>query len=72
LLLSLNLSKPQEKHLTRVANALIVCEGDRNLSVLNRAFWEGKPPTNGADFFRPAPWGQEDVQKPLRTFLQRW
>lgn len=71
-LLHLTLSKPQEEHLTRVADALLVCEGDKNLSALNRVFWERKHPTNVADFFRQAPWSGEEVREATWKFLLRW
>jgi len=64
-------SQPQLRHVTRIADALIVCEAQKNLSELYRLFVEAPDPTNAADCLRISPWTAEDLRKPLHVFEVR-
>ncbi len=74
-LFNLALYQPQLRHLLRLVDALLVCNGKKTLSNLYRQ-WEGEPdPKTAADFFRESPWQREEIgrsrkQVMVMTFLQ--
>lgn len=74
-LFNLALYQPQLRHLLRLVEALLVCNGKKTLSNLYRQ-WEGEPdPKTAADFFRESPWQREEIgrsrkQVMVMTFLQ--
>ncbi len=70
--LQLPLSEPQRRHLTSVADALLVCETERTLAALHRQFVTTVDPSNMADFFRISPWQADIVRQRLQTFLVQW
>jgi len=70
--LRLPLSQPQHRHLSNVADALLVCETERTLAALHRQFVEGVDPSNTADFFRISPWQADIVRERLQAFLVQW
>ena len=70
--LKLPLSEPQRRHLTNVADALLVCDTERTLAALHRQFIETVDPSNMADFFRISPWQADAVRERLQAFLVRW
>jgi len=69
LTLRLSLSRPQLRHVTRVADALITTEGSKTLSALYRHIVDDPCPKAAADTFREAPWQADDLRIPLRQFL---
>jgi hypothetical protein len=69
LILCLNLSKPQEWHLKRVVEALIVGEGSKTLSGLYRQWVDAPDVSAVADFFRVSPWAEEAVQQAQQRFV---
>jgi len=69
LLLKLNLSKPQRKHLVRTGEAIIVCEGRKTLANLYRQWVEAPDVSAVADFFRVSPWEAEEIYQPLGPFV---
>ena len=74
-LFNLVLYQPQLRHLLRLVEALLVCNGQKTLSQLYRQ-WEDEPdPKTAADFFRESPWQREDIGRSRKqvmviTFLQ--
>lgn len=67
--LGLSLSKPQNRHVTNVADGLIAGEGDKNLSAISRMFIEAPDAKTLADTFRESPWQADAVRVRLRNFL---
>jgi hypothetical protein len=67
--LDLPLSKPQKRHITQVADALITTEGSKTLSGLYRHIVGDPCPKAAADTFREAPWCADDLRISLREFL---
>jgi hypothetical protein len=67
--LKLALYQPQNKHLERIADALIVCDRRKTLTNLYREFVEELDPKTAADFFRESPWQAEDVGISQRAYL---
>jgi hypothetical protein len=67
----IELSQPQLRHVARIADALIVCEAQKNLSELYRLFVEAPDPTNAADCLRVSPWTAENLRTPLHAFEVR-
>lgn len=67
--LHLALSQPQLRHITRVADALLVAEGPKTLANLYRLCVEATDPSAVADCFRESPWTADDLRRPLQDFL---
>ena len=69
-LLQLNLSKPQYRHLLNIAEAAIVCEAPHyTLATLYDVIVDAPDASNAADFLRISPWQVEDLKEPLRNFV---
>jgi hypothetical protein len=69
--LDLKLSVPQRRHVTNVADGLLVTDAPKTLAEIQRQFVSCVDPSNIADTFRIAPWTAEDIREPLaRTMLQ--
>jgi hypothetical protein len=60
--LHLSLSRPQLRHVSQVADALITTEGSKTLSALYRHIVNDPCPKAAADTFREAPWSADDLQ----------
>jgi hypothetical protein len=69
MLLRLNFSKPQVRHLQRTADALIVCEGSKTLANLYRQWVESPDVSAVADFFRVSPWEAAEIRDALKPFV---
>jgi hypothetical protein len=69
LTLQLPLSRPQLRHVSQVADALITTEGSKTLSALYRHIVDDPCPKAAADTFREAPWTADDLRIPLREHL---
>jgi hypothetical protein len=68
-LLQLSLSKPQYRHVTRLADAVIVCESPyKTLTSLYNLIVDAPDASNAADCLRISPWRAADLQEPLRAF----
>lgn len=67
--LHLSLSKPQIGHILRVSEAIIVTEGKKTLSAMNRECVDAPDESAVADFFRQSPWSGQEIQRPLRKFV---
>ena len=64
--LELSLSKPQRHHVLNLADALLVCDGDKTLAALQRQFVECVDASNMADTLRIAPWSAAALREPAR------
>jgi len=69
--LDLELSVPQLRHVTNVADGLWVTDARKTLAEIQRQFVSCVDPSNIADTFRIAPWAAEDVRQPLAKLLMK-
>jgi hypothetical protein len=68
-LLQLNLSKPQYRHVLNIADTVIVCEAPhKTLFTLYDLLVDAPDASNAADCLRISPWKAEDLREPLREF----
>ena len=68
-LLQLNLSKPQYRHVLGIADAAIVCEAPhKTLTTLYDLIVDAPHPSNAADCLRISPGSANDLREPLREF----
>lgn len=70
-LLKLALSAPQLRHVTRMADALLVSDAPKTIAELQRQFVDRFDPSNMADTLRIAPWTAEDIDQPRKAFMIR-
>ena len=70
--LDIQLSRPQERHILNMADALLVCEDTKTLAALQRQFVEAPDASNMADFLRISPWQANAVRAALRTHQVTW
>jgi len=69
-LLQLNISKPQRKHVQRIADAVIVSDAaHKTLRSLYSLIVDAPDPTNGADCLRLSPWAGRDLREPISAFV---
>ncbi|GEM_PF-6129240 len=60
-------------HSPKLCNfALLVCEGRKTLSALQRQFIEAPDVSNMADFLRLSPWYADDVRQAVRLDQVKW
>lgn len=69
--LGLTLSAPQLRHVTNVADGLMVTDGVKTLAEIQRQFVTCPDVSNIADTFRIGPWTAEDIRQRLAAFLMR-
>lgn len=68
-LLQLNLSKPQYRHVLNIADTVIVCEAPhKTLTTLYDILVEAPDASNAADCLRISPWQASDLRDRLREF----
>ncbi len=67
--LQLALYQPQMRHVTRLVDALLVCERRKTLSDLYRQYLMDLDPKTVADCLRESPWTAEDLRAPRRRFM---
>jgi len=67
--LDLPLTEPQRRHLANLSDAILVAEGEKTLSNLQRQFVEAPDPSNMADFLRISPWPTETGRHQLQRFM---
>ncbi len=66
-LLQLNLSKPQYRHVLNIAESAIVCDSPhKTLTMLYDLIVDAPHPSNAADCLRISPWLAIDLREPLR------
>jgi Transposase DDE domain len=69
LVLQLQLSQPQERHMMRLIEAVIVGEGRKTLAELYR-LWVDSPDVSAAsDFLRSSPWNEQNVGRRVQGFI---
>ena len=69
-LLHLSLSKPQRKHVQRIADAVIVSnQPHKTLRSLYEVIVDAPDATNAADCLRISPWTATDIREPLQDFV---
>ena len=68
-MLQLRLSKPQARHVERIVEAVIVCEGRKTLAELYRIWVDAPDESAVADFLRQSPWDEEELQARLQEFV---
>jgi hypothetical protein len=66
--LDLKVSAPQLRHITNVADGLLVTDAPKTLAEIQRQFVSYVDPSNIADTFRIAPWTAADIREPLSRF----
>ncbi len=69
LMLQLQLSRPQRRHLERLVEAVIVGEGRKTLADLNRLWVDAPDESAAADFLRQSPWDEQEAQAKLQEFV---
>jgi hypothetical protein len=67
--LNLPLSRPQQRHVTQIADSLVTIEGNKTLSAMYRHIVGAPCSKSAADTFREAPWRADDLRISLREFL---
>lgn len=67
--LCLTLSKPQQLHVVRTVEALIVSDGRKTLANLYRQWVEAPDVSAASDFFRVSPWSGEEMGQALMQFV---
>mgnify|MGYP000854152523 FL=1 len=67
--LSLPLNARQLRHVTNVADGLLVTEGRKTIAGIHRQFVGCPDVSNIADTFRIAPWQEDHILKPLTQFM---
>lgn len=70
--LDVELYQPQRRHLLNLADALLVCEGEKTIAALQRQFVEAPDASNMADFLRISPWQAKEVRAALRAHQIDW
>jgi hypothetical protein len=70
-LLALPLTVPQQRHVERLADVLVMAPRKKPLAQLAAVELDGVDASNLADFFRISPWDADDVRLPLVEFLLR-
>ena len=67
--LCLTLSKPQQLHVVRTVEALIVSDGRKTLANLYRQWVEAPDVSAVSDFYRVSPWSGEEMGQALMQFV---
>ena len=69
-LLQLNLSRPQCKHVQRIADAVIVSDvRHKTLTALYGLIVDAPEPSNGADCLRISPWHGREIREAVSAFV---
>jgi hypothetical protein len=63
--LDLKVSAPQLRHITNVADGLLVTDASKTLAEIQRQFVDCVDPSNIADTFRIGPWTERNIREPL-------
>jgi hypothetical protein len=67
--INLQLGAPQLRHVTNVADGLLVTDAPKTLAEVQRQFASYVAPSNIADTFRIAPWTAEEIREPVAELL---
>jgi hypothetical protein len=69
LILQLRLSQPQERHVLRLVEAVIVGEGRKTLAELYRLWVDAPDVSAASDFLRVSPWHEQRNEQQLQAFI---
>ncbi len=69
LMLHLQLSQPQQRHILRLVEAVIVGEGRKTLAELYRLWVDAPDVSAASDFLRVSPWEEGPAQQQLQAFI---
>jgi hypothetical protein len=69
LMLQLQLSQPQQRHVERLVEAVIVGEGRKTLADLYRLWVDAPDVSAVADFLRVSPWDEQANEQQLQAFI---
>jgi hypothetical protein len=69
LMLQLQLSQPQQRHVLRLVEAVIVGEGRKTLAELYRLWVDAPDVSAASDFLRVSPWEEGAAQQQLQAFI---
>src|SRR2546426_12323320 len=61
----------QHQYLLRLADALCLDASSHTLAALQRPFLDAPDPSNFADYLRPSPWSEQELQAALQVFVAR-
>ena len=67
--LGLPLTEPQKRHLINLADGILVTEGKKTLTNIQRQFVEAPDPSNMADFLRISPWSTPMTRRQMQRFM---
>lgn len=69
LILQLRLSQPQQRHVLRLVEAVIVGEGRKTLAELYWLWVDAPDASAAADFLRSSPWHEQRNEQQLQAFI---
>jgi hypothetical protein len=69
LILQLQLSQPQQRHVLRLVEAVIVGEGRKTLAELYRLWVDATDVSAASDFLRVSPWNDQRNDQKLQAFI---
>jgi len=69
LMLQLQLSQPQQRHVLRLVEAVIVGEGRKTLAELYRLWVDAPDVSAASDFLRASPWDDQYNEQQLQVFI---
>ncbi len=68
-MLQLQLSQPQQRHVLRLVEAVIVGEGRKTLAELYRLWVDAPDVSAAADFLRVSPWDEQRSEQQVQAFI---
>src|SRR5258708_1240300 len=69
LMLRLQLSQPQQRHVLRLVEAVIVGEGRKTLAELYRLWVDAPDVSAASDFLRVSPWDEQHSEQQVQAFI---
>jgi len=69
LMLQLQLSAPQQRHMLRLVEAVIVGEGRKTLAELYRLWVDAPDVSAASDFLRVSPWDEQQGEQQVQVFI---
>lgn len=70
--LDLDLSKPQQRHLTNFVEALLACDGTKTIAKLNRLILDARDQSAFTDFFTYSTWDNDAFHQQRNRALLKW
>src|SRR5258708_32750573 len=68
-MLQLQLSQPQQRHVLRLVEAVIVGEGRKTLAELYRLWVDAPDVSAASDFLRSSPWDEQQGEYQVQVFI---